>query len=79
MEIQSPGQPDKAVLGEGYNTKNEDFVGECLIGTVEFPGLQESSLQFSRSIEQNELSDALGFSAGGKAGTGSVIWGFKTL
>ncbi len=72
MEIQSPGQSDKAVLGEGYNTKNEDFVGECVTGTVEFVGIPEATLNYSKVLESKQLSDELGFSVGGKARYGVV-------
>lgn len=72
MEIQAASQSDKAVLGEGYNLKQQRFVGECATGTVEFSGIPESSLIFYRSLTSTELSDSLGFTAGGNARFGMV-------
>jgi Leucine Rich repeats (2 copies) len=71
MEIKS--SVSNAVLGKGYNSKKERFAGECLKQEESvFVGAQSASLRFSRSLEQNELSEALGFSAGGKARYGVV-------
>jgi Leucine-rich repeat (LRR) protein len=72
MEIQSASQKDKAVLGEGYNSEAELFVGTCIVGTEEFVGAQEASVTFSRSLTNKELQDSLGFSVGGKARYGVI-------
>ncbi|MCU0545585.1 MAG: leucine-rich repeat domain-containing protein [Oscillatoriaceae cyanobacterium Prado104] len=67
MEIPSASQANKALLGEGYNSEEESFVGECVTGTVEFVGAQESSVVFSRSLSATETADSLGFSIGASA------------
>jgi Leucine-rich repeat (LRR) protein len=72
MEIPSASQSDKAVLGEGYNSKEERFAGRCATGNVEFVGAQESNVNFSRSLSNKELSDSLGFSIGAKARYGMI-------
>jgi internalin A len=72
MEIRSASQVNKAVLGEGYNSKNEDFVGECATGNVVFVGVPESTVIFTRSMSESEVFDSLGFSIGGSARFGVV-------
>jgi len=66
-EIQSSSLPNKATLGEGYDSENEEFVGECIKGSVIYLGAQEASIEFSRSLSSTELSSELGFAIGGKA------------
>jgi len=67
MEIPSASRSNKAVLGEGYNAKTEEFAGVCVIGTVQYAGTPESSIRFDRSMSSTEVADSLGFSLGGKA------------
>ena len=72
MEIQSASRTEKAALGEGYNTKEEAFAGECVLGTTQYLGAQESNINFQRSMSATELADSLGFSIGGRARIGLI-------
>lgn len=72
MEIQSASRTEKAVLGEGYNLKEEVFAGECVLGTPQYVGTQEANINFQRSMSTTELADSLGFSIGGKARYGLI-------
>ncbi len=47
--LPSPAQPSQAVLGKGYNTKEERFAGDCVKGTTEYAGAPEGSVNFDRS------------------------------
>lgn len=67
MEIPSASRSNKAVLGEGYNVKTEEFAGVCVTGNVQYAGTPESSIRFDRSMSSTEVADSLGFSLGGKA------------
>jgi hypothetical protein len=70
--LPSPAQQSQAVLGKGYNTKEERFAGDCVTGTTEFAGAPESAVNFERSLSATETGDSLGFAVGGKARYGSV-------
>ncbi|MGK5086622.1 leucine-rich repeat domain-containing protein [Bdellovibrionota bacterium FG-2] len=70
--LPAPAQKSQAVLGKGYNTKEERFVGECAIGDIEFAGMQNASIRFDRSLSEKETSDSLGFSVGGRARYGLI-------
>ncbi|MDP9343933.1 MAG: hypothetical protein M3Q23_17950 [Actinomycetota bacterium] len=67
MEIQAASLSEKAALGQGYNVEQEEFVGQCVRGGVEFAGNQQSQLTFDRSMSQEAASSELGFHVGGKA------------
>jgi hypothetical protein len=67
VEIPSTSQTEKAVLGEGYNFKEERFASECVMGSPIYAGAPESAIQYDRSMSSTELSDSLGFSVGAKA------------
>jgi len=66
-EISAAAQITKGSLGRGYNAKKETFVGECVFGDVEFVGDQDATASLNRSLSQQELSNALGFSVGASA------------
>lgn len=70
--LPSPAQQSQAVLGKGYNTKEERFAGDCATGTIEFAGAPESAVNFERSLSATETGDSLGFTVGGKARYGSI-------
>jgi hypothetical protein len=70
--LPSTAYESKAVLGKGYDTKKEQFVGDCVTGDVEYVGAQESSINFERSLSQEETSNMFGFSVGGKARYGMI-------
>lgn len=72
MEIPSASQTEKAVLGEGYNFKEERFAGECVMGTPVYAGAPESSIQYDRSLSEMEMADSFGFSIGAKARYGLI-------
>lgn len=66
MEIQAASRSEKAALGQGYDTRKEEFVGRCVRGEVEFAGNQEARLSFDRSMDQSSMSRELGVEVGGK-------------
>jgi hypothetical protein len=66
-EIPSTAQSSKGVLGEGYNSDAQDFVGECVTGGVSFVGAQNAAIEFSKSMDSNSVASELGFGAGMKA------------
>jgi hypothetical protein len=70
--LPSPAQQSQAVLGKGYNTKEERFAGDCVNGTTEFAGAPESSVNFERSLSATETANSLGFAVGGKARYNSI-------
>lgn len=70
--LPSPAQPSQAVLGKGYNTKEERFAGDCVKGTTEYAGAPEGSVNFDRSLSSTETGDSLGFAIGGKARYGAI-------
>lgn len=70
--LPSPAQPSQAVLGKGYNTKEERFTGDCVKGTTEYVGAPEGSVNFERSLSLTETADSLGFAIGGKARYGAI-------
>lgn len=70
--LPSPAQPSQAVLGKGYNTKEERFTGDCVQGTTEYAGASEGSVNFERSLSATETAESLGFAIGGKARYGAI-------
>jgi hypothetical protein len=72
MEIVSTSQTEKALLGEGYNIKEERFAGECVMGTPIYTGAPEAAIQYERSMSQTEMADSLGFEAKAKARYGLI-------
>lgn len=60
-------------LGTGYDTSHQAFRGPCATSKqVKYAGNASSSLTFSRSLSQREVSDSLGFAIGGGARFGIV-------
>ncbi|MBQ46705.1 MAG: hypothetical protein CMP10_04330 [Zetaproteobacteria bacterium] len=66
-QLPATAQQSQAVLGKGYDNKEERFAGDCVRGNVQYVGSQQASIKFERSLSEREMSDSLGFSAGGKA------------
>lgn len=66
MEIPAASLSEKAVLGQGYDTEKEEFVGHCASGAVDYAGNQETRVSFDRSLEQSEMQRELGFEIGAK-------------
>ncbi|MBF0208130.1 MAG: leucine-rich repeat domain-containing protein [Oligoflexia bacterium] len=70
--LQSPAQNSQAILGKGYDTNKESFAGDCVTGEIIYAGAQDSSINFERSLNAEELSDSLGFSVGGSTRYGVI-------
>jgi hypothetical protein len=67
MEIAAASLAEKAVLGQGYDTAKEEFVGRCVRGGTIFAGSPESTMAFDRSLDQSSMAKQLGFDFGLKA------------
>jgi hypothetical protein len=67
MEILAGEQSEKAGLGQGYNSEQEEFFGKCVRGEAEFVGNQQSQLTFNRSMSEESAASTLGFVVGAKA------------
>lgn len=70
--LPSAAQSSQAVLGKGYDKKQERFAGDCVTGTLEYVGAPEASISFERSLSAKETSDSLGFAVGAKARFGVI-------
>ena len=69
MEIHAASVTEKASLGQGYNSENEDFVGQCvrLVGDAEFVGNQTASISFDRSLDESRMATEMGFQLDARA------------
>lgn len=65
-KIVPAGQVEEAIIGTGFDTDTQRFVGNCLNGDVEQHGQAKANISFSQTISESELEKELGFDAGGK-------------
>ena len=58
---------DAALLGQGYDTDRESFLGSCVKGHLRYSGASEATIKLDRSMSYDELLSELGVEVGGKA------------
>lgn len=66
------GNKTEALIGTGYNTETEKFVGACVSGTEVQTGQPRANIDFSQSLSRDQLAKELGFDAGGKMRYGAA-------
>ncbi|NKE71317.1 hypothetical protein [Candidatus Manganitrophus noduliformans] len=72
-DIASSTATRSALLGGGYQSEKEDLLAQqCVQGTEVFSGSSQATFSFDQALTEQQASEQLGLSAGGRARFGAV-------
>jgi len=72
-DINANTSSQAAILGSAYRSERDDFSGaQCVTGDEGSAGISSSTFSFQTALSEAEVSNELGFGAGGRAQFGAV-------
>jgi hypothetical protein len=72
LQVAGPTKKEVPVLGRGYKTEQDQFVGNCVDGEITTVSIANATATLDAALKNTKASDVMGFNASARARYGAI-------